>query len=90
LRRRGIDVLTADEAELRGAPDDEYALRSNQSGRVIVTQDADFLCVHGRVPHAGIAYCRQGTRLPAQMIAQLLLIAEVLEAEEMVGRVEYL
>ena len=91
LRRRGIDVLTAAEANLLGAPDTEYLIRSQAEGRVLVTQDRDLLRLHqAHHQHAGIAYCRQGTRTIGEMVSGLLLIYEVMDASEMVGHVEFL
>ena len=56
LRRRGIDVVTPSEAGLRKRPDEEYVTFGLESGRVIVTQDADFVRFHyDGVQHAGIA-----------------------------------
>jgi hypothetical protein len=40
--------------------------------------------------HAGIAYYRQGARTIGQLVESLVLIHEVLDADEMVGRVEFL
>jgi predicted nuclease of predicted toxin-antitoxin system len=91
LRRRGIDVLTATDVGLLGAPDPQVLARSYAAGRVVVTQDDDYLRLHHRQhAHAGIAYCEQGARSIGQMIAALVLIYEVLTADEMEGRVEYL
>lgn len=67
LRRHGIDVTTTSEAGLIGAPDEEHATYALSVGRVIVTQDRDFLGIHAaKIPHAGIAYCRRGTRRSAR------------------------
>jgi predicted nuclease of predicted toxin-antitoxin system len=91
LRRRGIDVLTAAEAGLLSVPDAELLARSSAAGRVAVTHDSDFLRLHQQQhQHAGIAYCQQGTRSIGQLVAGLVLIYEVLEAGEMVGRLEFL
>jgi predicted nuclease of predicted toxin-antitoxin system len=57
LRRRGIDVWMADQASLLGAPDADYLARSLTAGRVLVTQDSDFLRLHHHHDHADIAYC---------------------------------
>jgi predicted nuclease of predicted toxin-antitoxin system len=80
LRQRGIEVLTAREAGLLGASDPEHLARAHADGRMLVTQDDDFLSLHheGR-PHSGIAYCKQGSRSIGQIIASLVLIYEVLE-----------
>jgi predicted nuclease of predicted toxin-antitoxin system len=91
LRRRGIDVVTAGEAGLRGTPDAELLAHSHAAGRVLVTHDSDFLRLHREQhQHAGIAYCEQGARSIGQLVAGLVLIYEILEPGEMVGRVEFL
>ena len=62
-----------------------------EEGRVIVTHDADFLRMDARgVEHAGIAYCHKSARSVGEIIRTLTLIYEVLEPEELKGRVEYL
>ena len=57
LRRRGIDVLTVHEAGLLSEPDETHLNRAAREGRVIFTQDRDFLKLHGDgASHAGIAF----------------------------------
>lgn len=91
LRRRGIDVLTAVEAGLRGASDIEYLRRSHIEGRIVVTQDRDFLRLHRQgLPHAGIAYCDQGSRSVGQMITALVTLADTLDPGDMMGQVQFL
>ena len=90
LRRRGIDVVTAAEAGLIGAPDTVQLAQARAAGRVMFTQDGDFLGLHRQQPHAGIAYCKMGSRSIGQIIAGLMLIYDVYEAEEMVDRVDHL
>jgi predicted nuclease of predicted toxin-antitoxin system len=90
LRRRGIDVTTTREANLRGAGDDEQLASATARGRVLFTQDADFLrLARAGVPHAGIAYCRQNTRTIGQIIEWLALMSEVLTPADMADHVEY-
>ncbi len=90
LRRLGVDVLTAQEAGLLSADDDEHLTLADREGRVIFTQDADFLRLHhAGVPHYGIAYAPQGTPI-GRAVRALMLIHEVLAKEDMVGRVEFL
>ena len=91
LRRRGIDVLTAAEAGLLSTPDAELLARSHAAGRVVVTQDRDYLRLHQQQQaHAGIAYSEQGSRSIGQIITGLMLIYETLPPGEMAGRVEFL
>jgi len=52
LRRHGIDVTTTPEAGLLGALDQEQVAYASLEGRVIFTQDGDFLGIHG----SGIAH----------------------------------
>jgi predicted nuclease of predicted toxin-antitoxin system len=89
LRRRGIDVLTSVEADLVGAPDFLQLAHAHADGRVMVTHDSDFLRFQDD-PHAGIAYCKPQSRSIGELIETLLLIHDVMEAEELVGRVQYL
>ena len=59
LRQRGADVLTAVEAGLLGATDVEHLSLAWAEGRVIITQNDDFLRLHAaRFEHAGIIYAR--------------------------------
>jgi len=91
LRRRGVDVSRAVEVGLVGVPDEEQLSFATQAGRVLVSQDADFLRLHeAGVPHAGIAYCQQGLLTVSEMLRRLVLVYDLVTAEEMQGRVEYL
>ncbi|MGK7904770.1 MAG: DUF5615 family PIN-like protein [Hormoscilla sp.] len=91
LRRRGIDVTTTVEARLRTRSDELQLDYIRQEGRVIFTQDRDFLVLASRTrEHPGIVYCKQRTRSIGEIIENLVLIYEVYSPEEMVGRVEYL
>jgi predicted nuclease of predicted toxin-antitoxin system len=91
LRQRGIDVITAREARLLGATDMQHLARAYAERRVMVTQDDDFLRLHHeQQPHAGIAYCKQGSRSIGQTIASLVLLHEILEPHEIAGQIEYL
>jgi predicted nuclease of predicted toxin-antitoxin system len=90
LRRRGVDVLTAQEAAMVTASDEEHLAFALSQGRVIFTQDADFLRLHvAGSNHAGIAYVHQQTPV-GDMIRGLMLIVEVLEPGDMLDHVEYL
>jgi hypothetical protein len=91
LRQHGVDVTTTSEAGLLGATDVEHAAYALPLGRIIVTQDRDFLRIHAAgVPHAGIAYCEKDMRTIGEMIDALVLLWEIYEPQEMAGRVEYL
>jgi hypothetical protein len=90
LRQRGADVLTAPEAGMLGASDEEHLALAAAQGRVIFSHDQVFLRLHATgVEHAGIAYAGQGTSVGA-IINGLMLIQQVLDAEEMRNQLEYL
>jgi hypothetical protein len=90
LRRRGIDVLSTYEAEMLGASDEAHLALATSQGRVVFTQDADFLRLHARgLEHSGIAYASQQTPV-GDVIRGLVLIHQVLDAEEMCCHIEFL
>jgi predicted nuclease of predicted toxin-antitoxin system len=91
LRNRGIDVTNSPEAGLLEATDEEQIAYALREGRVIFTQDEDFLAIQAAgTPHAGIAYCKKNTRSIGDMVRGMTLIWEVYEPAEMVGKIEYL
>jgi len=91
LRRRGIDVLTAQELGRGGLADDAQLTFALQEGRVMVTFDSDFIALAARgAEHSDIAYAKPGTRSMGALVRALLLIHGTLEPAEMVGHVEYL
>lgn len=90
LRQRGADVLTVPEAGLLGASDEQHLERARTESRVLFTQDEDFLRLHAAgVAHAGIVYAPQGTSI-RDAIRGLILIHQLLEADEMIGHVEFI
>lgn len=90
LRLQGVDVQTAPEAGLIGASDEEHLEHARSEGRVLFTQDDDFLRLHAAgIAHAGLAYVRQQTSI-GDIVRGLMLIHDVFDAQEMVGRVEML
>jgi hypothetical protein len=91
LRRRGIDVLTAQDAGRCGLTDAEQLRLATAEGRVVVTFDSDFIALHlTGVPHAGIAWCPEQKYGVGQLIQALLLLHGVLDADDMRNHLEYL
>ena len=91
LRRRGIDVTTTVEAGLRTSSDITQWEFAQQEKRMLVTQDEDFLSMYAKqTDHAGIAYCKPGTRSLGQVIEMLVLIYEVYTPADMIGHIEYI
>jgi predicted nuclease of predicted toxin-antitoxin system len=76
LRLRGVDVLTAQEDESRGKSDREVLDRATQLGRVVFTQDEDFLreasrCQREGVPFSGVLYAHQLECTIGQLVMDL-------------------
>lgn len=91
LAARGIDVTTTTDAGLLGAEDDTHLAFARSTGRVIVTNDADFLHVASRdSSHHGVAFCAPGSRSIGEIARHLCLMHDCLEADDMIGKVEYL
>ena len=89
LQRRGVDVLTVRERGTFAASDEEHLTLAAEIGRVLFTQDADFLRLHaGGVPHAGIVYAHQQTEIGV-IIRGLMLVYQVLEPQDMHNHVEF-
>ena len=90
LRLHRVDVTTTNDAGLLGAEDEEHIAYAREVGRVIFTQDEDFLRLSAAaIEHRGIAFSAQRTRSVGQTITSLLLIWEIYEPDEMVNRVEF-
>jgi hypothetical protein len=90
LRRRGVDVLTAQQANMLGAPDDLHLTLAVRESRTVFTHDADFLRLHAAEhPHRGIVYAPQRTA-PGTVVRGLMIVYEVLRPEDMVNHVEFL
>jgi predicted nuclease of predicted toxin-antitoxin system len=91
LRQRGIDVTTSQEVGLLGASDQEPLAYATGEGRIIFTQDSDFLIIAAQVTaHPGIIYARNNSRSIGQIVQALELIHGVLTVEEMRGHIEFL
>jgi hypothetical protein len=91
LRRKGIDLLTAQEARRCGVSDVDQLAFSTSQERVMVTFDSDYLALH-RVggTHAGIAWCPQ-QKYGIGMLVQLLeLLHATANRAQMQNHVEYL
>ncbi len=90
-RRHGIDVTISGEIGLNGAEDEDQLAFAHSHGRVLVTQDKDFLILSARgASHSSVAYWKQGTRSIGLIIRSLIELHEIVPANEMMGQIEYL
>lgn len=91
LRRRGIDVTTADEVHLKAETDDSHLKFATSVGRVVVTHDKDFLRMAGATPeHGGIVFVAQHAFSIGEMIEELAILAECVQEAELRNAVEFL
>jgi predicted nuclease of predicted toxin-antitoxin system len=91
LRLHKVDVTTTPDAGLLSAEDEEHIAYALEAGRLIFTQDEDFLRLNAAgMQHRGIVFSAQQTRSIGQIIAGLLLIWEIYEPEDMVNRIEFI
>lgn len=90
LVRRGIEVLTCQDAGMLGASDREHLEFCLENDWVIFSQDDDFLKLNAvGNPHNGIVYAHQRTSI-GLIIQGLMLIHQVLDAEDMVNHIEFI
>lgn len=95
LRSKGIAVLTTEEDGAGRWSDERILERAAELGRLVFTQDCDFLAIahqwmaDGR-PFPGVVYGHQLQVTIGGAIHDLELIAAVMAAHEMQSRVEYL
>jgi predicted nuclease of predicted toxin-antitoxin system len=62
LQLRGVDVLTTKDAGMFGGSDEDHVAFAKKEGRVIFSQDEDFLRLHAQgFEHSGIVYAHQRT-----------------------------
>ena len=95
LRRRGVDVLTAQEDGTTRLDDSDLLDHATSLGRVLFSQDDDLLREatkrqQSSTPFAGVAYAHQLSITVGQTIHDLELIAKIFEPEDIENRVEYL
>src|SRR3990170_3506816 len=95
LRRRNIDVLTSQEDGTRQWSDEQLMERTTAIGRVLFTQDDDFLSLiaewqqQGRWS-TGIIYAHQLSCGIGRLVDDLQLVLSCCAANELANRITYL
>lgn len=96
LRRRAIDVATANEAGLSQRPDAEHLAYAAAQVRTIYSfNTGDYQALHTAylmqgTAHAGIILARQQRYSVGEQMRRLLRLIHTVSAEEMRDRVEFL
>ena len=94
LRARGVDVLTTQEDGNTETPDPLVLDRAGELGRVMYSEDEDFLREgvrrqRGGISFAGVIYAHQDVPIGIR-ISGLRAIVETRSAEEVVNNVIYI
>ena len=96
LRARGVDVLSASEADMLGRTDEEHLAYAAAQGRVICTFNrGHFYRLHTRYltegkSHAGVIRAPQQRYSVGEYLRRLLRLIATRSAEEMRDQVEFL
>ena len=91
LRRRGVEVLTAQEAGRCGDTDLTQLEFAYENEYVVVTFDSDFLALAASgVLHNGVAFCPATKYTIGELIYTLLLVHDVLDTDDMHNHIEFL
>jgi hypothetical protein len=95
LRRRGVDIIMAQEDGSDRLDDLALLRRATSMGRILVTQDADLLregslLQQAGEPFAGIVYGHQMRVSIGDLVVDLALIADTTTSEAWLCRIGYL
>ena len=95
VRRRGIDVLTAQENGATRLEDTPLLDHVTALERVLFSQDDDLLAIARMyqlqgIPFAGLIYGHQLAATIGKYVLDLEVVCKVLDPEDMVNRIEYL
>jgi predicted nuclease of predicted toxin-antitoxin system len=94
LRRRGIEVHTVQEEGQRHTPDPVILDRALANGWTVFSMDEDFLAhaTHRQKtgdPFSGVIFSIKDRWPIGILIEHLEIVAKVLDAEELVNRIQY-
>jgi predicted nuclease of predicted toxin-antitoxin system len=95
LRRRGVEVITAQEDGATRFDDERLLERATQLGCVLFSQDKDLLILTHRWlqtdrEFAGLVYAHQLSVTIGQAVRHLELIAKALDPQEMHNGIEFI
>ena len=95
LRRRGLDVLTSQVDGTDRAADDDLLVRATELGRLLITQDEDFLRIAAQKQaraenFTGIIFATQIGISIGLLVEETELLASCATIEELANRVTHL
>ena len=95
LRRRGIEAVSVYHEGKTGVSDQAQLAHAGAHGAVIFTHDSDLIEIamelnHRGEDHHGVIFAEMHRLRLGECIRRLVIYAEVVTAEEMVNRIEFL
>ena len=95
LRRRGVDAWSASDAQTLGTSDEEQLTYATSEQAVLFTHDVDLIVIARDwiaqgIPHYGAIYVHQGDLSVGECVRRLKDYADILEAEDIMNRLEFL
>jgi hypothetical protein len=95
LRRRGVEASTAYDEQKVGVTDEDQLAQAAGLGAVIFTHDPDLIEIAREInrrgdDHRGVIFVDTHRLRLGECIRRLALYADVVSAEEMVNRIEFL
>ena len=95
LRRRGVDVLTAQEDQTTRLLDPELLRRAHELGRILFSQDEDLIteavrCQREREPFATVVFARQLDLSIGRCIGELETLAKTALPADAQGQIIFL
>lgn len=95
LRRRGVDVLTAQQDGTTSLSDDQLLNRATQLHRILFTRDPDLLAeaakrLRGGTPFCTVVFARQTEVSIGRCVNDLEILAKAAEPEEAMSQIVYL
>ena len=91
LTKDGIDIITVRDLETLGDSDLNHLQKATEMGRVLCTQDQDFLRMNADgIEHAGIAFGEQYSSTIGGWVKALRKLHSIKTAENMINHVEFL
>ena len=95
LRRRGVEAISVYDEDKGGVSDEAQLKHASELGAVIFTHDADLIEIAAEIngqgqDHCGVIFVEMHRLRLGECIRRLALYAEVVTAEEMMNRIEFL
>ncbi|MBI2583237.1 MAG: DUF5615 family PIN-like protein [Candidatus Aenigmarchaeota archaeon] len=89
LKVLGVDIRSVQEADLRAKSDREVLQAAASDGRVLVTNDSDFLNIAEEIQHAGIIFLTRPMNT-GELIREIHKISLIYSAEDLKNGIIYM